>query len=160
MRSSPVYPLGVWRRIMSNHQASSGQANGERQQPGARQDHGDHHHQHDRRAGAPAGTVKDRVCGMSVDPHTAKYTAVHAGRTHFFCSARCRDKFIASPTQYLSPEQARAEAVPDGTIYTCPMHPEIRQAGPGSCPICGMALEPVEVGGETGPNPELVDMTR
>jgi Cu+-exporting ATPase len=62
--------------------------------------------------------------------------------------------------QYLAPDQGRAEPVPEGAIYTCPMHPEIRQVGPGSCPICGMALEPVEAGAETGPNPELVDMTR
>jgi Cu+-exporting ATPase len=97
---------------------------------------------------------------MSVDPHTAKHTAMHAGRPYYFCSARCREKFIASPETYLSPEQARAEPMPEGTIYTCPMHPEIRQAGPGSCPICGMALEPELVTAETGPNPELVDMTR
>ncbi len=105
-------------------------------------------------------TAKDPVCGMSVDPHTAKYTAAHAGRPYYFCSPRCRDKFIASPGQYLAPEQARVEPVREGTIYTCPMHPEIRQVGPGSCPICGMALEPVEAGTTTGPNPELVDMTR
>jgi len=97
---------------------------------------------------------------MDVDPHTAKHRADHAGRTYYFCSARCRERFVADPEKYLTPEEAKTEPVPEGTIYTCPMHPEIRQVGPGSCPICGMALEPVTVTAETGPNPELVDMTR
>jgi P-type Cu+ transporter len=97
---------------------------------------------------------------MSVDPHTAKRTAMHAGRPYYFCSARCRERFIADPERYLTPEQARAEPVSEGTIYTCPMHPEIRQVGPGSCPICGMALEPVLAAPDTGPNPELADMRR
>ena len=97
---------------------------------------------------------------MTVDPHAAKHTASHAGRPYYFCSAGCRAKFMASPAKYLAPEQARAEPVPEGTIYTCPMHPQIRQVGPGSCPICGMALEPELVTADTGPNPELVDMTR
>jgi Cu+-exporting ATPase len=107
-----------------------------------------------------AHVVKDPVCGMSVDPHTAKHRAEHAGRTYYFCSAGCKAKFEADPERYLSPEQRRQEPVPEGTIYTCPMHPEARQVGPGSCPICGMALEPELVTAETGPNPELVDMTR
>ena len=117
-----------------------------------------HSHQH----GAPknaAHTVKDPVCGMDVDPHTAKYRAEYSGRTYYFCSAGCRDKFTADPGKYLEPSAAAAP-VPEGTIYTCPMHPEIRQVGPGSCPICGMALEPVLATAETGPNPELLDMTR
>jgi Cu+-exporting ATPase len=97
---------------------------------------------------------------MSVDPHTAKHTALHAGRPYYFCSASCREKFVAAPEKYLRPEQAKAEPVPAGTIYTCPMHPEIRQVGPGSCPICGMALEPELATAEAGPNPELADMTR
>jgi Cu+-exporting ATPase len=96
---------------------------------------------------------------MDVDPHTAKYRAEHSGRTYYFCSAGCRDKFKADPDRYLEPSAAAAP-VPEGTIYTCPMHPEIRQVGPGSCPICGMALEPVLATAETGPNPELLDMTR
>ena len=111
-------------------------------------------------AQAPAAAVKDPVCGMTVDPHAAKHTASHAGRPYYFCSAGCRAKFMASPAKYLAPEQARAEPVPEGTVYTCPMHPQIRQVGPGSCPICGMALEPELVTADTGPNPELVDMTR
>ncbi|MCL4765129.1 MAG: heavy metal translocating P-type ATPase [Hyphomicrobiaceae bacterium] len=103
--------------------------------------------------------VKDPVCGMTVDPHTARHRAEHAGRTYYFCSAGCKAKFEADPARYLAPQQA-AEPVPEGTIYTCPMHPEIRQVGPGSCPICGMALEPELVTAETAPNPELADMTR
>src|SRR6185436_13712921 len=117
----------------------------------------DHHHH----ARAPAGTsAKDPVCGMTVDPHMAGHTAMHAGRPYYFCSARCRERFLADPGKYLAPEAARAEPVPAGTIYTCPMHPEIRQVGPGACPICGMALELALATAETGPNPELVDMTR
>ena len=106
--------------------------------------------------------VKDPVCGMWVDPHTAKHRAEHAGRPYYFCSAGCREKFLADPQRYLAPAEGRPAAppVPEGTIYTCPMHPEVRQVGPGSCPICGMALEPVMATAETGPNPELVDMRR
>jgi Cu+-exporting ATPase len=107
-----------------------------------------------------AHLAKDPVCGMDVDPHTAKHRADHSGRTYYFCSARCRERFVADPTKFLAPEATTPETVPEGTIYTCPMHPEIRQVGPGSCPICGMALEPVTVTAETGPNPELIDMTR
>jgi Cu+-exporting ATPase len=97
---------------------------------------------------------------MTVDPHTAKHRADHAGRTYYFCAAGCRTKFLADPAKYLSPSEAAAEPVPEGTIYTCPMHPEIRQVGPGPCPICGMALEPEIVTADAGPNPELADMTR
>ncbi|HEY7459012.1 MAG TPA: heavy metal translocating P-type ATPase, partial [Xanthobacteraceae bacterium] len=104
--------------------------------------------------------VKDPVCGMTVDPHTARHTAMHAGRPYYFCSARCRERFLADPEKYLAAEQARAQPVPEGTIYTCPMHPEVRQVGPGSCPICGMALEPELAAADAGPNPELADMTR
>jgi Cu+-exporting ATPase len=97
---------------------------------------------------------------MKVDPHTAKHRHEHQGRPYYFCSAGCRTKFIADPDKYLSPKQQAEAPVPAGTIYTCPMHPEIRQVGPGSCPICGMALEPELVTADTGPNPELADMTR
>lgn len=108
-----------------------------------------------------ADTVEDPVCGMTVDPHTAKHRATHNGRTYYFCAARCREKFVANPAQYLDPEQAKASAAPPpGTVYTCPMHPEIRQIGPGSCPICGMALEPETPSASAEPNPELADMTR
>ena len=99
----------------------------------------------------------DPVCGMTVDPGTAKHKAEHKGHTYYFCSAGCRTKFVATPEKYLDKVE---EPVVAGAIYTCPMHPEIRQVGPGSCPICGMALEPVTVTAESGPNPELADMTR
>jgi Cu+-exporting ATPase len=104
--------------------------------------------------------VKDPVCGMDVDPHTTKHRAQYAGKTYYFCSARCRERFITEPTKYLTAGKKEAETVPEGTIYTCPMHPQIRQVGPGSCPICGMALEPLTVTADSGPNPELADMTR
>lgn len=120
------------------------------------------HHAHAHGADAPAAKlVKDPVCGMTVNPETAKHSTMYAGQTYYFCRAGCREKFEADPQRYLSPEgTAPAEDVPEGTIYTCPMHPEIRQVGPGSCPICGMALEPEMVTADTGPNPELADMTR
>jgi Cu+-exporting ATPase len=103
---------------------------------------------------------KDPVCGMSVDPHKAKHTAEHGGRTYYFCSAGCRTKFLADPARYLADKKLPAEPVPEGTLYTCPMHPEVQQVGPGACPICGMALEPTLVTADAGPNPELADMTR
>ncbi|MCW5681060.1 MAG: heavy metal translocating P-type ATPase [Xanthobacteraceae bacterium] len=106
-----------------------------------------------------AHKVKDPVCGMMVDPHTAKHRAEHRGHTYYFCNPKCREKFIADPEKYLS-DQPRKDYVPAGTIYTCPMHPEVRQVGPGACPICGMALEPELVSLDTPPNPELADMTR
>ena len=102
----------------------------------------------------------DPVCGMTVDPATAKHKAAHTGHDYYFCSAGCKTKFQADPAKYLEASAKPAEPVPAGTIYTCPMHPEIRQEGPGSCPICGMALEPLMVTAESGPNPELADMTR
>ena len=71
----------------------------------------------------PEQGVKDPVCGMTVDPHTAKHRHTHNGRPYYFCSAGCREKFVANPTQYLEPEPRIAQPVPAGTIYTCPMHP-------------------------------------
>lgn len=110
--------------------------------------------------GAP-GSVEDPVCGMRVDPHATEHKAVHSGQPYYFCSLGCRAKFVAEPGRYVGKRPAfKAEALPEGTIYTCPMHPEVRQVGPGSCPICGMALEPVVAMAQDGPNPELVDMTR
>ena len=109
---------------------------------------------------APAGDVKDPVCGMTIDPHTAKHRYAHDGYPYYFCSSRCREKFIADAARYLQAEARAAQPLPAGTIYTCPMHPEIRQPGPGSCPICGMALEPEIVSADTQPNAELADMTR
>jgi Cu+-exporting ATPase len=129
----------------------------------AHRHHGHGHEHHDKAAPADhEHRVKDPVCGMSVDPHTAKHQAEHNGHPYYFCSAGCRAKFIADPERYLDPSAAaaKAEPVPEGAIYTCPMHPEVRQVGPGSCPICGMALEPVLVTADAGPNHELIDMTR
>ncbi|MCP3393795.1 heavy metal translocating P-type ATPase [Bradyrhizobium sp. CCGB12] len=125
--------------------------------------HGDHpghthHPAHDHAAAATK--VLDPVCGMTVDPATSKHRFDHHGETFHFCSAGCRTKFAADPAKYLAKEKAPEPEMPAGTIYTCPMHPEIRQVGPGSCPICGMALEPEVASLETGPNPELADMTR
>ncbi|MCJ9705909.1 heavy metal translocating P-type ATPase, partial [Bradyrhizobium sp. SHOUNA76] len=125
--------------------------------------HGDraghaHHHAHDHGDGATK--VLDPVCGMTVDPATSKHNLTHHGETFHFCSAGCRTKFAADPAKYLAKDKAPEPEMPAGTIYTCPMHPEIRQVGPGSCPICGMALEPEVASLETGPNPELADMTR
>ncbi len=99
--------------------------------------HRDHVHEHAHAAGAT-----DPVCGMQVDPATTPHHAQHAGQTYHFCSAHCREKFSADPAAYLAP-QASVPAAPVGTIYTCPMHPEVQQVGPGLCPKCGMALEPM-----------------
>jgi P-type Cu+ transporter len=113
-----------------------------------------------------AGAVKehavaDPVCGMKVDPAKTPHRHTHDGRSYFFCSAGCRDKFVADPGKYLRKDAGgEMPAAPPGTIYTCPMHPQIRQVGPGSCPICGMALEPVSVTAEAAPSEELTDMTR
>ena len=123
----------------------------------------------------------DPVCGMRVDPARAAGSHEHDGQTYFFCSRSCLEKFKADPARYLRKQEASSPLVqivgfppakptepslpptptaPDDVIYTCPMHPEVRQKGPGSCPICGMALEPEMVTAEEAPNPELVDMTR
>jgi P-type Cu+ transporter len=112
------------------------------------------------RAQLDVRTVKDFVCGMTVDQHTAKHFAQHEGQPYYFCSASCRTKFLADPAKYLEPPKQQTPPVIAGTIYTCPMHPEIRQVGPGSCPICGMALEPELVTADAPPNAELADMTR
>src|SRR3954471_10181552 len=117
--------------------------------------HGDHAHDH-----GAAAKVRDPVCGMTVDPAPSKHRFDHDGETFHFCSAGCRAKFAEDPAKYLAKDKTPEPEMPAGTIYTCPMHPQIRQVGPGSCPICGMALEPEVASLETGPNPELADMTR
>ena len=101
-----------------------------------------------------------RVCGMKVNPATLKHRFEHGGRTFHFCSGRCRERFAANPCMYLRPAEQPAPAAPKGTIFTCPMHPEIRREGPGNCPICCMALEPAMVIAEAPVNLELIDMTR
>jgi heavy metal translocating P-type ATPase len=115
-------------------------------------------------------SVKDPVCGMSVDPEATAFRADYHGENYFFCSSGCQTKFKAEPARYAHAShdgehaahktQASREEPPEGAIYTCPMHPEIRQIGPGNCPICGMALEPVLVTADEGPSEELRDMTR
>ncbi len=104
--------------------------------------------------------ARDPVCGMRVDPQKARHRSEHKGVPYYFCSERCRVRFEAEPDKYLAPASGAPEAAPPGTIYTCPMHPQIRQPHPGDCPICGMALEPEGIPQESGPNPELVDMQR
>ena len=118
-------------------------------------DHSTHRH-----AAVAAIAAIDPVCGMTVDPAKSPYRHSHEQSAYHFCSAGCRGKFVADPEKYLhgATAGAAAETLPEGTIYTCPMHPEIRQIGPGSCPICGMALEP-EAGG-TDDGGERADMTR
>ena len=119
---------------------------------------------------AHGGVVTDPVCGMTVDTRTARHQYELSGTTYSFCSAGCLEKFRANPDRYLNPtitgpavQQPATGALPqaaEGTIWTCPMHPQIRRNGPGQCPICGMALEPLEPTQEEGPNPELIDMRR
>lgn len=113
-----------------------------------------------------AGKTLDPVCGMTVDPAKSPHHAVHAGHDYAFCSAGCRTKFLADPEKYLSPPTDRpasarpaTENVP-GTVWVCPMDPEVRQDHPGPCPICGMALEPEMVSAQNMPNAELIDMQR
>ena len=129
--------------------------------------------------GGEAKRVKDPVCGMDVDPEATAFRARFEGADYFFCSSGCRSKFLAEPGRYAlgghhsghnhdhnhghMPASAAAQPAgeaAEGAIYTCPMHPEIRQIGPGNCPICGMALEPVLVTADEGPSEELRDMTR
>ncbi|WP_083590912.1 heavy metal translocating P-type ATPase [Aurantimonas sp. 22II-16-19i] len=129
-------------------------------------DHSGHRHGPDHRcrdhevAEGLSGEVTDPVCGMTVDADTTEYRAKADGKAYFFCSQGCLEKFQADPGHFTRPKPAAAADVSDGAIYTCPMHPQIRQVGPGSCPICGMALEPETITGEEGPSEELLDMTR
>ncbi len=119
-----------------------------------------HHHEHGNGGDKHGPKVHDPVCGMEVDPATTEHKHTHEGETYYFCSSGCHDKFTAEPEKYLVPLKETKPA-PKGTKYTCPMHPEIIRDAPGSCPICGMALEPMGVpADDEGPNPELVDFTR
>ena len=115
-------------------------------------------------------TQKDPVCLMEVEPGTAAGTHTHAGTTYYFCSDWCVQKFKEAPDRYLAPAGGAAKAAGQAppvssstrqgseALYTCPMHPGIRQKGPGACPICGMALEPVAVDASDESDPELADM--
>ncbi len=123
-------------------------------EPAARHEHS-HHAQ-----GGGGGKVTDPVCGMQVDPaETAHHREVDGVIWHF-CSANCADKFTADPAAYLEAKAVPPQSAAAGTIWTCPMHPQIRRDGPGTCPICGMALEPLQPSLDEGPNPELIAMTR
>ena len=133
------------------------------------------HHRHEHGAAVTASEAIDPVCGMKVDPKQPRGGEhTYRGTTYFFCNPKCKTKFAAAPERYLAPRlhdahHAHESAKPAGTdsaassadaVYTCPMHPEVRQIGPGACPKCGMALEPEEPSAEVTENPELVDMTR
>nr|WP_081698526.1 heavy metal translocating P-type ATPase [Limimaricola cinnabarinus] len=105
-------------------------------------------------------TATDPVCGMSVDVETAKHVSEHEGETFYFCSAKCREKFDTRPEIFLDPALKAAPPEREDEIYTCPMHPEIEQVGPGTCPICGMALEPKGIPMTEGPSEEYIDFRR
>src|SRR5579862_1912915 len=116
-------------------------------------EHPAHHDHHE-----ADGRENDPVCGMSVDPATAPHHAAHRGRHYFFCGDCCKERFIAEPAKFLAPKPG--SKTPGASLWTCPMHPEIAQPGPGSCPLCGMALEPVLSSATDAADPELASMTR
>ena len=135
-------------------------AHGQHGHPGAHA-HGAHdaqsEHNHGSMPDEAPDSLKDPVCGMSVSKDS-KFRAEHEGTSNYFCSESCQKKFVADPGRYVSPPaDVAAAAAPEGTIYTCPMHPEIRQDRPGNCPKCGMALEPLMPGLDDEENPELED---
>ena len=103
--------------------------------------------------------ARDPVCGMAVERAGARHTARHEGQTFYFCCARCRERFTAAPDEFLG-DRPQAQPAPEGSLYTCPMDPEIVQATPGDCSICGMALEPMMPAVDAGPSPELRDLRR
>jgi Cu+-exporting ATPase len=109
---------------------------------------------------AAPGKAKDPVCGMTVDMATARHRTHHAGSEYFFCGARCLERFTAEPARFVGASELPPPAAAEGALWTCPMHPEIVRDGPGSCPICGMALEPMTPTAGDESNPELTDMTR
>jgi Cu+-exporting ATPase len=111
------------------------------------------------------GQTHDPVCGMLVDPVTAKNRTEYDAQCYYFCCSGCKAKFLADPTQYLNPDAQPASSAPSspgaqGTVYTCPMHSQIRRNAPGICPICGMALEPEGIPEAEGMGPELKEMSR
>ena len=105
------------------------------------------------------GVLKDPVCGMTVGADPEKHV-VHESHDYYFCSSKCMAKFETNPALYLQPEAVPVAEAVAGTIYTCPMHPEVRRTEPGSCPICGMGLEPLVPSLEDEENPELLDFRR
>jgi len=110
---------------------------------------------------APHGDVHiDPVCGMTVDPARSRASFRYGGRDYFFCCQHCLEKFRADPAAYLADKPRPQPKAMPGVDYTCPMHPEVVQKGPGACPKCGMALEPMQPAAEEGPDPELLDMQR
>lgn len=115
-------------------------------------------------AKAEKSKATDPVCGMSVDPAKAKHMHEHLGQMHYFCSESCKKIFAKNPNVYLfavpKPSAPAVEVKDDKRVYICPMDPEVRQIGPGSCPKCGMALEPEEISADEQPNPEMDDMLR
>ena len=116
---------------------------------------------HDHQSEQEAHKEKDAVCGMTVDPKNPADTTEYQGKNYYFCSKKCAVKFRINPEEYLTKEESpKASDSTDKRVYTCPMHPEVRQVGPGSCPKCGMALEPLEVSLDDGPILELIDMSR
>ena len=121
--------------------------------------HTHEHHATQHSEGHPA-VERDPVCGMTVNPAKAAGSHTYAGHTYYFCATSCLEKFRADPDRYLAPAGPPPVEAPPGAKWTCPMHPEVVRDGPGSCPFCGMALEPMVMTLEEGPNPELIDMTR
>ena len=120
----------------------------------------DHNHETTHSREADTKSERDPVCGMTVNPAKTAHHATHEGQEYHFCSAGCRSKFIAAPAKYLAQAARPTPQAAEGAIWTCPMHPQIRQPGSGTCPICGMALEPEAPSLDDVPNPELVDFTR
>ncbi|WP_114418066.1 heavy metal translocating P-type ATPase [Marinospirillum perlucidum] len=124
------------------------------------QTHAHHHHHSSSEEASEASTAKDPVCGMEVDPQKTEHRSQHQGKTWYFCSSSCQHRFEKDPDSFLDSSKQEEKPAPPGSVYTCPMHPEIRQNEPGDCPKCGMALEPEQVTPDTGPSSELKDMTR
>ncbi len=150
------------------HGGSGDGTSGAQQHDHSGDGHSHHHGHHDDASARMPAPAIDPVCGMSVDPATAKHRFAYRGQDYFFCSAGCRTKFEAEPEVILArtppvrnkPSLPAAQPAAKDAVYTCPMHPEVRQVGPGACPICGMALEPELVSLDDKPDPELIDMTR
>jgi Cu+-exporting ATPase len=124
-------------------------------------------HDHHNRPQVPSSGIgeathmaKDPVCGANVDPRSANNSAEYGGQIYYFCSRGCKTKFAANPSSYIAAKPKPPAPASEDAIYTCPMHPEIRQTGPGNCPICGMALEPDVATAQEVANPELAGMTR